>query len=57
MVGPPCCRPAGTDLLACLEAAERNILPHRGLGEAVLPTQLTPWRGPDDVHYSRRGVR
>jgi hypothetical protein len=34
MVGPPCYRPAGK-LLACLKAAERNILPHHGLGEAV----------------------
>jgi len=35
MVDPPCCHPADTDLLACLEAAERNILPHHGLGEPV----------------------
>ena len=41
MLGPPCCRPAGTDLLACLEAAEyTNILPHPGLGEAALPREL-----------------
>src|ERR1700737_4889541 len=35
MLGPPCCRPAGTDLLASLEAARRNILRPHGLGEAV----------------------
>src|SRR5712692_5759495 len=35
MLGPPCCRPAGTDLLASLEAARRNILHPHGLGEAV----------------------
>jgi len=34
MVGPPCCRPAG-ELLAYLNAAERNILPHHRLGEAA----------------------
>ena len=40
MLGPPCCRPGGTDLLAYLEAAERNILSHPGLGEAALPREL-----------------
>jgi hypothetical protein len=44
MVGPPCCRPAG-ELLACLEAAERNILSHHGLGEAALPRDLVNGNG------------
>ena len=38
-MGPPCCRPAGK-LLAWLKAAERNILPHRGLGEPALGPDL-----------------
>ena len=35
MLGPPDCRSAGIDLLACLKAAEENILPRHGLGEAA----------------------
>src|SRR5712691_7547500 len=44
MSSPPCCRPTVTNLLACLEAAERNILPHPGLGEAALPRELISTR-------------
>ena len=34
MLTPPCHLP-GTDLLTCLEAAERNILPPRGFGDTA----------------------